>query len=247
MAIDPSALDSFESLAPLGPQGRQVMAPLLTSTVYRVGAQICREGDEGESCYLLSEGSVVVTKSLPDGRKVRLATLPAGTLFGQAGLVPGQRRTADVKAEGNVTILSLSRATLMWALGRGDEWAVAMQAVVAVNLVQQLRGALERLSGLANAEDVAEEISGTKRKDRRKATSLSADFSAARSRARDKNVDAVEADEEEVEPPSREAERQLLEMLGATESALASAGYDASLVEFVLNEDQIRRSEAHRS
>ena len=239
MAIDPSVLQAFQSLAPLGESGLAAMAPLLTSTRYRAGAQICREGDEGDSCYLLSEGTVTVTKSLPDGRRVKLATLPAGTLFGQAGLVPGQRRTADVKAEGNVTIFSLSRATLDWSLGRGHEWAVAMQAIVAVNLVQQLRGALDRLSQLASTEDVTEEIQGSKRADRRQAKSLSADFSGARGRARERSANPVGI------PASGDAvavgtQVGLLEMLRATESALASAGYDADSVEFVLDEDQQR-------
>lgn len=242
MAIDPSDLDSFQSLAPLGQAGLAALAPLLVSTRYRAGAQICREGDEGDACYLLLEGSVIVTKSLPDGRKVKLATLPQGTLFGQAGLVPGQVRTADVKAEGNVTILSLTRATLMWALGRGQEWAVAMQAIVAVNLVQQLRSALDRLSELANAEDAQAEISGTKRADARKATSVSATFSGARSRA--KGAAASDGSTSGGFTPEAPTTNGLLDMLRATESALASAGFDTENVEFVLDDDQLRTGEA---
>jgi CRP-like cAMP-binding protein len=239
MAVDSSVLSSFESLAPLGEAGLRAMAPLLTSTRYRAGAQICREGDEGDSCYLLSEGTVTVTKSLPDGRRVKLATLPEGTLFGQSGLVPGQKRTADVKADGNVTILSLSRATLMWSLGRGEEWAVAIQAIVAVNLVQQLRSALDRLSQLAHSEDVDDQITGTKRSAVPQAKSVSADFSGARGRARDRSV-APQGD-----APAG-SQNSLLEMLRATESALASAGFDADSVEFVLDEDQARTAEARR-
>ncbi|MCO4772428.1 MAG: cyclic nucleotide-binding domain-containing protein [Deltaproteobacteria bacterium] len=239
MAIDPSVLAKFETLDPLGEAGRFSMAPLLTSTRYRAGAQICREGDEGDACYMLSEGTVQVIKNLPDGRKVKLATLPEGTLFGQAGLVPNQVRTADVKAEGNVTILSLSRATLNWSLNRGEEWAVAMQAIVAVNLVQQLRSALDRLGELAAAEDVSEEVSGTKHEDARKATSLKADFSGARKKTREEGGTLGAA------PSGPRA--GLLEMLRATESALASAGFNTDNVEFVLDEDQLRTAEARGS
>lgn len=247
MAIDPSVLEQFAALEPLGESGRFSMAPLLTSTRYRAGSQICREGDDGDSCYMLSEGTVEVVKNLPDGRRVKLATLPAGTLFGQAGLVPNQVRTAEVRAEVNVTILSLSRDTLNWALDRGAEWAVALQAIVAVNLVQQLRSALDRLGELASAEDVAAEITGTKRADARKAVSLNADFSGARKKARQAS-DATSAggfdfsDDEPIAAPAA----GLLEMLRATEASLASAGFDTSNVEFVFDEDMIRTAEARK-
>ena len=181
---------------------------------------------------MLSEGTVEVIKNLPDGRRVKLATLPAGTLFGQAGLVPDQVRTADVRAEGDVTILSLSRDTLNWALDRREEWAVAIQAIVAVNLVQQLRSALSRLGDLAGAEDITAEITGTKHADARKAVSLDADFSGARKMARQGAVAAPDA--------------ALLEMLRATEASLASAGFDTNDVEFVFDEDMIRTAEARR-
>ena len=73
MAIDPSVLEQFAALEPLGESGRSSMAPLLTSTRYRAGSQICREGDDGDSCYMLSEGTVEVVKNLPDGRRVKRA------------------------------------------------------------------------------------------------------------------------------------------------------------------------------
>lgn len=247
MAVDPSVLEQFAALEPLGESGRVSMAPLLTSTRYKAGSQICREGDDGDSCYMLSEGTVEVVKNLPDGRRVKLATLSAGTLFGQAGLVPNQVRTAEVRAEVNVTILSLSRDTLNWALDRGAEWAVAIQAIVAVNLVQQLRSALDRLGELASSEDVAAEITGTKRADARKAVSLNADFSGARKKARQAADSAGVgsfgfSDDEPIATPAA----GLLEMLRATEASLASAGFDTDNVEFVFDEDMIRTAEARK-
>ena len=242
MAIDPQVLEQFEALAPLGEEGRSRMAPMLKSTRYRTGAQIVREGDEGEACYLLAEGHVVVIKNLPDGRKVKLATLPAGTLFGQAGLVPGQTRTADVRAEGNVTVFALDRPTLEWAMGRGEGWAVAMQALVAVGLVRQLRSALARLGELAAAEDASAEITGRKRSEIKGPTSLDASFSGVRARAR-ATTDAP-AFEEEAPEKEPKAVGGLLELLRSTEEALASAGFDTEAVQFVFDEDQMRTAEA---
>lgn len=247
MAIDPSVLEQFDALEPLGEEGRSRMAPMLKSTKYRLGAQLVREGDEGDACFLLAEGSVDVIKNLPDGRKVKLATLPAGTLFGQAGLIPGQTRTADVRAASNIEVLSLERMTLEWALGRGEAWAVAMQALVAVGLVRQLRTALARLGELAAAEDVSQEITGKKRSEIQQAKRLDASFDGARVRAREKANKAIETiseDPAEDLHPTPKAVGGLLELLRSTEEALASAGFDAEAVEFVFDEDQMRTAEA---
>lgn len=161
--FDPGLLRAFEALSDLSSPDLLQMAEHLQYTKFRAGAQLCREGDEGDGCYFLAAGSVAVTKNLPDGRRVHLATLPEGTLFGQSGLVPGQLRTADVKAEGNVEVLVLSRRQLEWGLRQQHPWAVVVQTVVAVALVRQLRSALDRLESLAADENAAEAATGRTR------------------------------------------------------------------------------------
>ncbi len=161
--FDPGLLRAFTALSDLGGDDLLQMAEYLQYTKFRAGAQLCREGDEGDGCYFLATGSVAVTKNLPDGRRVHLATLPEGTLFGQSGLVPGQRRTADVKAEGNVEVLILTRRQLEWGLRQKHGWAVVVQTVVAVALVRQLRSALDRLESLAADENAADAAKGKTR------------------------------------------------------------------------------------
>ncbi|HEX2415746.1 MAG TPA: cyclic nucleotide-binding domain-containing protein, partial [Thermoleophilaceae bacterium] len=46
------------------------------------GEVIFREGDQGDTCYLLRTGAVVLTREHQDGRMVALAELRAGALFG---------------------------------------------------------------------------------------------------------------------------------------------------------------------
>ncbi|HEX2416155.1 MAG TPA: cyclic nucleotide-binding domain-containing protein, partial [Thermoleophilaceae bacterium] len=47
------------------------------------GEMIFREGDQGDTCYLLRSGAVVLTREHQDGRMVALAELRAGALFGE--------------------------------------------------------------------------------------------------------------------------------------------------------------------
>jgi CRP-like cAMP-binding protein len=114
MPIPVPALRRCASLDNLDDVSAGKLAAVLESTRYKSGSQVCREGDASDCAWLLVGGTVAVLKNLPDGRRVKLATLEGGTLFGQAGLIPGQLRTAEVKAESDVELAVLRRATLEW-------------------------------------------------------------------------------------------------------------------------------------
>ncbi len=252
MKLEPSTLRRFDALDSLGDDDLKMMAPALDNLRFRNGALVCREGDAGDCCYFLLGGTVVVSKMLPDGRRVRLASLGAGTLFGQSGLVPDQVRTADVKAEGEVEVATLSRRSLNWALRQKQDWAVAVQAIVAINLVRQLRQALDRLEGLAADENPEEQAEGTSRASIQAPQGLDVNFGRARRRAKLKPRDAtVEPTEEYRLPPipdDSEDEQirtgKLLSLLAETESSMAQAGYSLDDVEFVFDDDQQRTADA---
>ncbi|GEM_PF-2041631 len=262
MAIDPRVLEQFSDLSDLSAADRKMMAAALKESRFRAGSQICREGDLGDCCWFLVDGDVEVIKVLPDGRRVKLATLGSGVTFGQSGLVEGQARTAEVKATENVYILSLTQKSLRWALGRGEQWAVAVQAIVAINLVRQLRSALSRLSELAAAEDASVAVTGRSRDEIIQPKSLDADFSKVRARqaaeAAEAAAPAVEVDHsnaaEEVAAELAEYEGQvgaqpmgdqgLLNLLRDTEAALSGTNFALDDVEFVMDEDMKRTAQA---
>jgi len=70
---------------------------------YRAGEKIISAGDPANSVFFLRSGAVHVT--LPDG--VRLATLTAGTAFGEMALLESQR-SADVLADMSATAIEVS-------------------------------------------------------------------------------------------------------------------------------------------
>jgi len=242
-------LRAFKELAGLDDHSLAVMAPVLELVTYRGGAQICREGDEGDGCFFLLHGECTVSKNLPDGRRVRLATLPAGTLFGQSGLIPGQLRTADVKSEGEVVIATLGRRTLSWALGQGIDWAVAVQAIVAIALVRQLRSALDRLGELAANEDAGDAAEGRTRASIARPTGFDVDFSRRKTATKIPAVPESSESDYKPLPPIPEGgddvqTGQLLALLAETEASLAGQGVDLDNVEFVFDEDMQRTADA---
>jgi len=89
-------------LAGLSAKEIEGIAALGTTRSYRSGERIVAAGDPSTSLFFLVSG--VVHVSLPDG--VRLATLTAGTAFGEMALLE-THRTADVLADMSATALEI--------------------------------------------------------------------------------------------------------------------------------------------
>jgi CRP/FNR family transcriptional regulator, cyclic AMP receptor protein len=71
------------------------------------GEVIFREGDQGDTCYLLRTGAVVLTREHQDGRMVALAELRAGALFGELAMFRGETRSATAEAIEPTTAVAL--------------------------------------------------------------------------------------------------------------------------------------------
>ncbi len=61
------------------------------------GKVILTEGDVGDDIYVIRQGSMIVEKSI-GGRPVFLRYLPAGSYFGEMGVISGDPRNATIKA-----------------------------------------------------------------------------------------------------------------------------------------------------
>jgi CRP-like cAMP-binding protein len=82
------------------------------------GAYVFREGDSGDSIFLIAEGEVEVIGSAKDASRVTLARLPEGSVFGEFGFFLGSRRTMDVRAVSKSTVLELTKEDLDGIISR---------------------------------------------------------------------------------------------------------------------------------
>jgi CRP/FNR family cyclic AMP-dependent transcriptional regulator len=62
------------------------------------GEVIFREGDEGDTTYLLMSGAVLLTREHQDGRVVAIAELRGGDMFGELAMFRGEKRSATAEA-----------------------------------------------------------------------------------------------------------------------------------------------------
>jgi CRP/FNR family transcriptional regulator, cyclic AMP receptor protein len=104
--------------------------------------RIFHEGDSGDACYIVREGSCRVTREHPDGRAITLATLGPGAIFGELAMLDGERRSASVEATENTELVALPASDVRKLIREHPE--MAEKLVVA--LTRRLREANERIS-----------------------------------------------------------------------------------------------------
>ena len=80
--------------------------------VYRDGEAIVREGEFGDSMYVIQAGRVEVVRG-EAGKEVRLAVLDEGEFFGEMAIVEREVRSATVRALGEVRALTIDKRTFL--------------------------------------------------------------------------------------------------------------------------------------
>lgn len=110
-----SALKRFQRgshpLALLDESGVSAMARVAEKHACSDGEIVIRQGDIGDSCYLVLEGQVRVT--LREQADAEVARIGEGGFFGEMALLSDQPRSASVWAVGNTTLLRFSRSQFL--------------------------------------------------------------------------------------------------------------------------------------
>ena len=87
----------------------------------RAGETIIAEGDPADRFYVIMRGEVTISRRTPEGDEIALDTLGPGQFFGEVGILAETRRTATVRAVGEVELLALSWQEFQEALERSDQ------------------------------------------------------------------------------------------------------------------------------
>jgi len=119
--------------ASLSPRYLRRLAELTEEQRYMEGAKVVREGDIGDTFYVILEGEAKVI-----GRSGKVVNrLYPGEFFGEISLLDGGPRTADVVAATNLTMLALPRNGFLRTLRQ--------EPTVGVKLLQHAAGMLRRM------------------------------------------------------------------------------------------------------
>ncbi len=95
------------------------------------GEWIFREDQEGNSAYIIQNGSVNIIKKI-DGKDVILANIGKGAIFGEMALIDDKPRMASARAdEGGATCIVISRNLFEDKLAKADPFVRGLLKIFA--------------------------------------------------------------------------------------------------------------------
>ncbi len=95
------------------------MAEIETKT-FNTGAQLFKEGDEGDVAYMIKSGKVKITKTVGDGQHKLIGLVGSDGIVGEMALIDNQARFATVEAVEETTVLVVRRDTMKSKLDKTD-------------------------------------------------------------------------------------------------------------------------------
>jgi small-conductance mechanosensitive channel len=112
----------------------RVIVPTVRSHQFGAGELLMRDGEPGESLFIIRRGNVEVLVPGADGTERRAATLSSGQLVGEISLWTGAPRNATVRALDDVEVLEMNREGFTRLFKERPDAAKAMSEVVSVRI-----------------------------------------------------------------------------------------------------------------
>lgn len=102
------------------------------------GTVIFREGDPGDALFMILSGEVEIRKSIDSASDKSLATLPAGTFFGEMALLTGETRSAAAVSRG-ASLIQFPRDEFLKLMMKNPEAASLLLGGLVSILSERLR------------------------------------------------------------------------------------------------------------
>jgi small-conductance mechanosensitive channel len=125
-------LAGIDILSPLPPERHREIAAQARVQSWSGGETIIRQGEQGDSMFIVHEGAVSVRvpdDSGPGWREV--ASLQPGDVFGEMALLTGEVRTADVIALSDVVTVEIAKGALQPVLQSNPDLAASISSKIA--------------------------------------------------------------------------------------------------------------------
>lgn len=103
------------------------VAQLAKTGEYPAGTVLCREGDKGDTFYIIRDGEIEITKAMANGEERILRNGTAGDFFGEmAALLPETVRSATVTTLTRVQTIELDHTTFQNAIMHNPQMAFTL-------------------------------------------------------------------------------------------------------------------------
>jgi small-conductance mechanosensitive channel len=104
---------------------------------FGAGELLVREGELGDTLYVMRRGVVDVSASGADGRPVHLNELRRPAFFGEMGLMTGEPRNATIRARTDVEVIEMPREGFIELFKTHPEAAAQMSEIIAARMSQR--------------------------------------------------------------------------------------------------------------
>ena len=152
-------LQKCEFLEPLNSDQITKMASALEECEFEDGDVVVRQGDPGDSFYIIESGKIKCTQLKSSGMEVELLTLGKADYFGEMALMLNETRHASCISMGKTKLLSLNREKFNMLLGSVQETLakkMRVRILKSVPLLSKLSDSkLIRLSGVMRVQAFA--------------------------------------------------------------------------------------------
>lgn len=121
------------------------------------GTMIMRQGEPGNSAYLIQSGCVSVYTE-HEGKIVELAKLDLGQIFGEMALIFDDPRTASVKALEDCNLIVITRQSFQQKLNRSDPTIKAIVGMLSQRIVTANNAVVNKQSDMTDMVDTVNVI-----------------------------------------------------------------------------------------
>jgi len=149
------ALRSVPLFASLDDNAATELRKLLRAKSVASNTRLFRQGDSGDSLYLIDSGKIRISIKDEDGHQVVLAELAEGDFFGEMALIDGKQRSADADVIEDARLVVLSRPDFLSFVRANPDVALEMLSAVSNRLRLTDDLLRSRVSRNANEEEKA--------------------------------------------------------------------------------------------
>ncbi|HYX93405.1 MAG TPA: cyclic nucleotide-binding domain-containing protein [Myxococcaceae bacterium] len=144
--MDPALLKTVPLFQGLTSHHLHKIAALAEARAYGPSERIFSEGDPGQAMYVIVDGKVRISKTVPGGGEEALAILEKGQFFGEMALIEeGGPRSADAIAHTGCTLWAIERARLEQLMFTDKELAYVLLWTFVRTLSERLREMNEKI------------------------------------------------------------------------------------------------------
>jgi small-conductance mechanosensitive channel/CRP-like cAMP-binding protein len=146
-----AAIDASDLFRPLSPAERETLGAGARLLRFGRGETVVREGDAGQSMFLLADGRVGVSAHGETDASQNVALLDAGDSFGEISLLTGAPRLATVRTLEESVLVEIDKTTLAPVLEKNPALVGELDAVV-LERRRQTAGQLQKVRGEEDEE-----------------------------------------------------------------------------------------------